>query len=381
MEGVCDAHDLDDLSRQVAARGEVLVRARAARRGWRATPSTAELQGWLSQLTVLISAGIAVSDALAHLADAPDRTGPVSRQLLHALDRGLPLSDAMSAQPGVFNARVCALVRSGEATGSLDAALLALHGIAERRTAMACQLRRAVTYPALTLLVLMVATPLLLAMVVPQVATLAALTGAALPWYTVSLVATADAITACGPTVLLAVLVATAGLALACRLNASVGMGCARAQLRVPLVGTVLCQAHLAVACRQLAAMHGAGLVISDALALAAEGIPNRYLAQCVRDVAMDVSAGRQVHQAMARGAVFPRVMVHLIRTGEASGRLEDTVSHAAAVLEHAVSRTTDRATRALGPLVLLVVAGLLVWLVAALFLPLYDTLFSLGSV
>ncbi|MEM7376754.1 MAG: type II secretion system F family protein [Pseudomonadota bacterium] len=380
VESVRDARNLDDLSRQVAAQGQVLIRARAMRRAWRAAPTAAELQGWLQQLHVLLAAGIPVSDALMLMAEAPDRTGPVSRCLLASLDRGQPLSEAMASQAAVFNASFCALVRCGEATGSLDAALSGLHALAERRTEVSRHLRRAVAYPLVTLCLLLILTPLLLSLVVPQVATLAALNGSELPWYTVALVTTADAVAALGPAVLFVAVAAAVGVALVVHVSPSAAIGFARLQLGLPLVGSVQRQAHLAVVCRQLALMHGAGLVVSDALSLAADGIPNRYLKQRVREVASDVCAGRQVHQAMARVQVFPSVVVHLIRTGEVSGRLQDTASHAAAVLEHAVSRATDRTTRALGPAVLMLVAALLIWLVAALFLPLYDTLFALGG-
>ncbi|MEM6984993.1 MAG: type II secretion system F family protein [Pseudomonadota bacterium] len=380
VEGVAVATDTEGLGLSLQARGETLLRATAPRSPRRFRMTRPELQLWLEQLQVLVSAGLPLLDALNHCATDSSAAGQASRQLSADLERGMTLSQAMAEQPRNFSALVTALVQAGEVTGTLDHALHTLHALSVQRSTLATRMRKAIAYPAFTLLVLLVSAPVLISVLVPQLMSVLALTDATIPWYTRALIVTADTVSAHGLTLVLSAVTLCSLIWASLKLSSQIAAWVSKMTLHLPWVGPALRLSQLAFACRQLAAMHQSGLVIHEALMLVAQGVSNAHLRACVRDVAEGVSRGQLVHQSFAATSAVPPLMISLIKTGELSGRLDHTLMQAAKVFEFEAERRVDRLVGALGPCVLLCAVCLLTWFIAALFLPLYSSLFALGG-
>lgn len=380
VEGIADATDIESLSRQMTARGHVLLKASLSRASARDRMTPIQLQLWLQQLHVLVSAGLPLHESLLHCASGSTASRAVSARLAAALSNGVPLSQAMAEQPRSFNALMCSIVHAGEVSGTLDRALQRVHDLLERRTALKAQLRKSLSYPVFMLSALGVLAPVLVSVLVPQLTGLLALTETEMRWYTRALIATADALSAHGLIwILIAVCWATLCLGLV-RVNPAARAWVSHTALRIPIVGSAYRYSVLALACRQLAELHRSGLVLHDALRLVAQGVANTHLRACFDSAAAGVGRGQQLHQLLAEMPALPTLMVHLVKTGELSGRLENTLEQAAKVFEYESVRRLERFSAVIGPVVLLCAAMLLVWLAAGLLFPLYSSIFELGG-
>jgi len=379
---VADAHAPDEqaLAQRLASRGETLLEAQVPRaRGVRRL-SPAQRLLWYQEMDVLLEAGLPLHDALSHNAKGDTAMARCSRQLADALGAGHPLSAAVANQPKTFSPLACAFVRAGETTGDLAQSIRQLAELENGRLQLRQKVRRAVAYPLATLCVLAVVVPAILVFLVPQLLSLISVLGSTLPWYTHALITLSGWVVDFGAFVALFGCGAAAVGWWLCGAGRPLETVWARLMLRIPLVGPLTHQAQLSVCCRQVAELYGAGLPLDSALALASESASNLILDRAFSAAATTVRSGRPVHEALGEHAVFPALMVQLARTGEHSGCLDKTLRQVSDVFGRMADRKAEQLAAAVGPVLLLVVAGLIGWVVAAVLLPLYESLFTMGE-
>jgi len=372
--GVVDADSQRAAWQVLRARGvyptaldEARDAARASRRGGR-VPAL-QLAAAMRQLAVLAGGSVPVADALAATA-----AGASHAELVAALhlararvSEGESLADGLAASPHVFPALYRELVAAGELGGALPAVLARAAEHAERTAALRARLRAALAYPAMTAAATLAVLAFLLLWVVPQVSVMFAETKTPLPLTTRALLG------------LVAVLRGAWWLWLGLAATAVVGVrawavtdaGRLRldtALLALPVVGRLAARLAVARVARTLATLLGSGVRVERALEMAAGAAGNARVAALTRDAAASVQHGGTLATALAAGGVVPPETLQLVATGEASGRLTETLEHAAAALESESEQTATALVSLLEPaLVLLVGAAVLVVVLAVL--------------
>lgn len=325
------------------------------------------------QLATLVRAGLPLDEALSALAEgAEGRTRALALALRARVTEGASLAQALGDYPGTFDALYRASVAAGEQSGQLERVLLGLADHLESRDGMRRKLIGALAYPALLLIVALLVVTGLMLYVVPEVTGVFTRTGQTLPAPTRALIFISTALRATWWWLLPLLLGAGMGLATAWR-RAGFRRWRDTAWLRLPGLGRLFIAVDTARFARTLALLGASAVPLLDALALAAATVRNTVLREALSGVAARVREGVPLSKALARSGRFPPVAVRLIGSGERAGKLDSMLDEAAAQLERELDTTLSVAMAALGPMVILLVGALVLFIVLAILLPIFE--------
>lgn len=332
------------------------------------------------ELSTLLSAGLPVEEALGALAEQADdaRLKTVLATLRTRVREGASLATALAEQPDNFPEFFRASVAAAEHSGHIDAVLARLADYAENREALRRRVWMALLYPLLlTAIALLVVTGLLL-YVVPQVIEVFDNLGRDLPWLTRALIALSEGLPKVGPYLLLALVAAVFGVRAWLRDPARR----ARWQswlLRLPVLGRLRLALDTSRFTRTLGLLAGAGVPMLDALRMATQTVGLMPLRQALERAYARVREGSGLAVSLAESRMFPPVTVRLIGNGERAGRLaamlDQAAEHEATLLEHRLATFVA----ILGPAMILLVGVLVLAIVLAILLPIFELNTFLG--
>lgn len=325
-----------------------------------------ELVSLTQEWAGLLTAGIALHEALTLSAEGARRE-PVRRVVAAVADlvrTGATFHDALDQQ-GTFPASYLAIVGAGEASGDLGPTMGRLAEDLERARDFRERISGALVYPACLTVTAFAAILALLVVVVPNLEALVeAEPGRSLPTATAAVVATSRFLRAFGP----ALAALAAGLALAAVLARRLAPGrraIDRAVLGLPGLGPILVAIDLGRYCRALSALLAGGVSLARALPLAERTIENRALLADFAEAHRRVLHGTGLAEAASAGGRLPPDVAVLVRMGERTGRLAETLGNAAGLLEKRVRRRLEAITTAIGPALTVgfgLVAGLIIY-------------------
>jgi general secretion pathway protein F len=336
--------------------------------------STPLLALFARQLATLATAGLPLEESLAALseADAEPRSRAIVAQLRARVMEGQSLADAMAEFPDSFDAVFRASVAAGESSGRLDQALSRLADDVEAREALSRSLWMALAYPLLLTIVALAVVSGLLVYVVPQVVSVFQNLRQELPWATRLLIAIADAVRAFGLLALVLAVAAAFGARAALR-RESLRLAWDRFVLRLPLAGRLVRAANTARAARTLATLVASGVPVLEAMQLSAATLRNLPMQQAFKRAALRVREGSGFARALAESGLFPPVALRLIASGEKSGRLDAMLEQAARAQQREVEGLLAAFAAVLGPAVILGVGALVLFIVLAILLPIFE--------
>jgi general secretion pathway protein F len=326
------------------------------------------------QLATLLKAGLPVDEALAALAEQNDdttmRTLVVSlrSRVLEGASLAAGLADAPESFPEIYRASVAA----GEQSGKLDQVLARLADYSEARDALNQKVWAALAYPLLLTIVAVAVVTGLLAYVVPQIVGVFTQMHQALPWPTRALLALSAFVKAWGWLLLIVLVIAALGGKLALRVEA------ARYRwhdllLRLPLVGSLVRAANTARCTRTLALLTASAVPLLDSLQIGAQVVANLPMRAAIKRAAAKVREGGSFSRALGESGYFPPVALRLIASGERAGELERMLDEAANNQQRDLDRWVATLTAILGPLVILLVGAMVLFIVLAILLPIFE--------
>lgn len=341
--------------------------------GWRRRLSAPTLALFSRQLAVLVGSGLPIDEALSALADGSEgRLQGLVLALRARVMEGSSLAAALAEQGETFPPLFRASVAAGESAGRLDQVLRRLADHAESSAALRQRVLLALTYPLLLTVVSLAVISALLVYVVPQVTGVFAQQGQVLPWATRSLIAISDAVRLHGLWGGLGLLLLIAAAIAAWR-RASTRQAIELRLLGLPLIGRLLRAADSSRFSRTLALLTGSAVPLLEALAIATSVVQRLPLREALGRAAHRVREGQPLGRALAETRQFPPIAVRLIQSGERSGRLDEMLSEAAAHQERELDTALGVMTAALGPLVIIGVGGLVLYIVLAILLPIFE--------
>ncbi|WP_313916412.1 type II secretion system inner membrane protein GspF [Tahibacter sp.] len=336
--------------------------------------STPQLALFTRQLATLLAAGLPIDEALAALGEQGEDER--SRSLVVALRsrvmEGAGLAAAFADYPESFPEIYRASIAAGEQSGRLSTVLERLADYAESRDALRQQMLTALAYPILLSLVAVAVVTGLLVYVVPQIVGVFASMKQELPLPTTLLIGLSELVKRWGIVLFAGLVAVVIALRFALRRDA-VRMVWHRWLLRLPLVGKLTRASNTARAARTLALLSASAVPLLDALAISAQVVPNLPMREALRRAAHKVREGGAFSRALADSGYFPPVAVRLIASGERSGQLERMLDEAAAHQARELDRWLAVLTAVLGPAVILLVGAMVLFIVLAILLPIFN--------
>ncbi len=333
----------------------------------------AQLALFARQLATLVGSGLPIDESLAALAEGSEgRLRGLVLALRARVMEGNPLASALAEHPDSFPPLFRTSVAAGESAGKLDEVLRRLADYAEARDALRQRILLALTYPLLLSAVAIAVVTALMVYVVPQVTGVFVQFGQALPWATRVLIGLADLLRAQGLWLLLGLLGMAVAVVLAWR-QPALRSRWQRALLRLPVLGPLLRAADTSRFARTLSLLVASAVPLLEAIGIAAQVVQLMPLREALGQVGLRVREGRGFARALADTGAFPPISVRLIQSGEASGRLDAMLAEAAAHQQRELDTALGVAMAVLGPAVILLVGGMVLFIVLAILLPIFD--------
>lgn len=326
------------------------------------------------QLATLVAAALPLAESLQMLAEQSDqpRLRTLLLRLQASVQEGHSLADSLRRSGGQFNAMYCALVAAGERSGRLG---LVLERLADYQEQVQRQRHKAMTaliYPAALLLVSLGVVVGLMSFVVPKLTEQFIDSGQALPLLTRMLIALSDAVLHFGP-VVLACMVVTAIIAAVLLRRPECALRRDRMLLRLPRLGGLLVLLDSARLARSLTILVSSGVPLLDALRVSTDTLGNSVLQGALRDSCQELRAGASLHRALGQSGYFPPLLVNMVASGEASGRLDEMLERVAAHQERSFGQRVDTTLALFEPLMILSMGSLVLFIVLAILLPIMQ--------
>jgi len=346
--------------------------------------SQTELSVLTRQLASLLGAQLPVADALTVMVEQSEKQQ--IRELMAAIRTdvlaGSSLSNALSRHPRQFPDIYRALIAAGEESGKLGSVLGSLADYVEERAKLQQKITLAFVYPVIVTLVALAVVIGLLTYVVPQVVQVFANTKQALPFLTRALIALSDFVRAYGWIVLVLVVIAVFVVRRLLKVEA-VRLRWHKRLLQMPVVGVLSRSLNTARFASTLAILAGGGVPMLRALQAAGETVNNLAMRTRVLEATQRVREGFSLARALrasgnednqpGRTRLFPPVLIHLIASGEATGKLPEMLGRAADIHAREAERRAMFFTSLLEPILILAMGVVVMLIVLAVLLPIIE--------
>ncbi len=326
------------------------------------------------QLATLVQSGSPLEEALATTAKQTEK-----RNVKHILSavrsrvvEGHTLADGFKMFPSVFPDMYCATVAAGEQSGHLDAVLERMADYTETRQETQQRISNAMFYPViLTILSILIVVGLLV-FIVPKIINVFDNVGQELPAMTQVLISISDFFRAYG-------LYLGVGLVLVYIIFKQMikipkwKSVYHNFLLKLPVVGRMTRGLNTARFARTLSILASSGVPILDAMSISAQVVQNLPMRKAVENAAVKVREGMTINRALEQSSYFPPMTVHLIASGESSGRLDEMLERAAIQQER---ETDGMMTKMLGifePVLILVMGSVVLLIVLSILLPILN--------
>lgn len=326
------------------------------------------------QLATLLEAGLTVEESLQGVIEQTEKN--YIRQIMTGVRakvvEGHTLAYALEQFPQAFPELYCATVAAGEQTGKLHLVLIRLADYAENQQAMRQKILQALIYPLLMTLVSFGIVTFLLIYVVPKIIGVFNNSHQALPVITQILISMSHFLAVYG----IYLIIAVAGLFFVFfRMLKKTWFKYKwhTLLLKLPLFGYAIRSVNTARYARTFGILFTAGISVLEAMRVSASLITNFPMRDSVNAAAARVKEGVAIHTALKNSGYFSPMCVHLIASGEASGKLEQMLEKAANNQDRDVARLIETLLSLLEPMIILIMGAIVLFIVLAILLPIFQ--------
>jgi len=324
--------------------------------------------------STMIDAGLPLVQCLKILGDQTEnRTfGEIILSVKQDIETGEDLSDSLRKHPKVFNSLYCNLFEAGEAAGILDIIARRLAEHMEKEASLKKKVKSAMVYPACIVSVAVGVISFLMIFVIPAFTTMFSSGGAELPGPTAIVMAVSDMFRTKWHYM--------AGTAYAIYLVFSRLYATERGRavidgyaLKLPVAGPLIRKVSIAKFSRTLGTLLSSGVALLEGLEICARTSGNKTVESTVLDTMEAIKSGETIAAPLARGKIFPPMVIQMIDVGENSGSLDSMLAKIADFYDEEVDTAVIGLTALLEP-ALMVFLGLVVgFIVVAMYLPIFQ--------
>lgn len=326
------------------------------------------------QLQVLIGSGIPLVQGLEILLD---QSSNVSLKIIieavrEKISQGSYLWESLSAYPQVFPKLYIALIRAGEASGSMDQMLKRISRYLEDSDRLKKMVKSAMMYPIIVFSIGAGVVALMLIFVIPKFEEMLTSAGQELPGPTKLVIGMSHFLVNNIMTILGAV-----GFSIYIirrYLNSTEGRALTdRILFRMPLFGPMSQKSGVARFARTMQTLLSSGVNLIDAIDICKATIDNAVLEDAVSKIRAEVEAGKTLGAVIAKLEVFPKMAVQMIGVGESTGNLDKMLEKVADFFESEVETLVGGMSKLIEPLVLVGLGGMVGGIMIAMYLPIFK--------
>jgi type IV pilus assembly protein PilC len=385
--GRTEALNLPDLESRLKQTQMELIEARASTTGsifaaWGRAAKPKDLITFCLHLSQVTRAGISLLDGLKDLVDEVEhpRFRAILGAVVEAIQSGTGLADALAAHPKVFDRTFIALVRAGEQSGNIPETFQKLADSLKWQDELRAGFKKLLIYPAFGLTVILGVFLFLMIYLVPQLSTfIRSMSGGQLPLQTKLLLGISSFLV--NHWWLLLAVPAASGIAgfLVLRFaSEALRTDLDGLKLRIPLVGPTLQKISLARFTSTLGMLYASSVPVLSALDLSAHAAGNRAITRSVIESKAKITDGLTIAESFEHAKLFPRLVIRMLRIGEATGELDKSLANVTYFYDREISESIESLQAVIEPVLTVFMGSILGWLILSMLGPLYDTISKL---
>lgn len=378
VSGRIEAHNLVDLESRLKRLDLDLISGRPAATGKWLSPrsiSRRQLANFYFYLEQLCRSGVPLLDSLSDLRAvlASPRFRGIVADLIERIAGGQTLSEGMAAYPHVFSPVQTSLVGAGETAGRLPEVLASLTESLKWEDELASQARRMLIYPAVVGAIVLTTLLFLMAYLVPQLKQFVASMGQTLPLHTQALFFLSDLTVRYWQFVLAAPIILVLAVQAALRSNPLARLWFDRTKLQAPLIGNILKKIILSRLARTFAMLYAAGVPILEAIRIIQDIVGNGAIRNALQRIEQAIREGRHLTGAFEDAALFPPLVVRMLKVGENTGNLDQALENVSYFYHRDVREAVEKTQIAVEPMLTLFMGCLVGWIMLSVIGPIYD--------
>lgn len=324
----------------------------------------------------MIDAGLPIVQCLEILAGQTDNKffGGVLRDIKGSVEGGSTFSDALRRHPKIFDELYCNLVQAGEVGGILDTILNRLAVYNEKSMKLRRQLRGAMVYPSVVLIVFMGVSAILLGWVIPSFKNIFKDLGSPddLPRLTKIVISVSEAFISWLPLIIVLLIGLAVGGTFFYRWKKGRRM-VHKALLHIPIIGPVMRKIAVARFTRTLGTLLSSGVTILDAMEIVAKTAGNMVIEEAIMYTRQKISEGKNMAQPLTEANVFPPMVVQMVGVGEQTGALDAMLNKIADFYEEEVDVAVAALTSLIEPVMMVGIGGTVGVVLMAMYLPIFS--------
>ncbi|MHC4870254.1 MAG: type II secretion system F family protein [Planctomycetota bacterium] len=347
----------------------------------KARVSSQDMVIFTRQFATMIGAGIPVMECLEILSEQADDPGfkALLNNVTADVRSGSDLSQAMGKHPVVFPDIYVNMIRAGEASGQIDTILVRLAEYQEATEALKSEIKSAMTYPCISIVMILGITTFLLVFIIPKFEKIFKQMGVPLPAPTKLVLAVSKFMTERW----YIIIGATVGLAVFVISYKKTKQGKEvfdKLVLKLPVFGGLFQKVALSRFSRTFATLLRSGVPILGALEIVSQTAGNSVLSTAIDASRESIRQGDNLAKPLASCPIFPPMVVRMIQVGERSGALEVLLEKISEFYDQQVSATVDALTSLIEPLMIGVMGFMVGGIVLSVFLPIFEMQKSIGK-
>ena len=331
--------------------------------------SNKRLLTFMHQMALMIRSGISLSVAMAVMCDTEKDKNMlrILQEITANLYNGITLSQSLSSFK-TFPTVYVNIIQTGEANGRLDEAFDKCVSLLKKEITLKNKIKGAMIYP-IFLLILTIALIIVMSIVVlPAFKDLFESFGSELPIMTQITMGISDVLLHYGWLVVLIIVAIVVTLRILYKKNYSFCMWWSTFQLKIPIIGEVLRLNQLTRFANMMATLTSSGVNILYSLELSRDVVGNKFMSDCLNQVIEDERIGTPINISLSRyPKAFDPLFVSMIRVGEESGMLSDSLNKMADMYDEQATDATQRMTDAMTPAMTIIIAGIVGFVVISI--------------
>ena len=354
------------------------ARAGGRRRGVHRTAIT----DFTVQLATLTEAGIPVVRALTILEGQtkPGAFKAILAELTEDVSGGMTLSESMAKHPGAFDALYTNMVKAGEAGGVLDRILTRVALFREKAEQVRAMVSGAMTYPLLLAVVATGVVAAVITFVIPKFEEVFRSFSVTLPRSTQMLLDISQFVVQYWYLVFLTPVLLFLVHWILLKRNQGYRYRIHALLLRLPFFGSLIKDQLTGAFSRTFGTLVQAGVPHLDSLGIVRDTARNEVMVEAVGEIRRTVREGEGIARPMGETGLFDDVVVNMVDVGEETGELDSMLLKVADAYERRFDRRTESFLKLLEPMMVILMAVLVGFIVVALFMPLMEIMNSIQS-
>lgn len=326
------------------------------------------------QLSSILTSGLTLMQALSILKEQVQNPTmkDIVTSIISDVEEGKTFADAIAKYPKTFDSIYVSLIRAAESSGFLDKVLLRLADNLEKQQKLKGTIKGALMYPIIVVVLMVVVMFVMMIYVIPELAVLYQQMNIALPLPTQIMVGISNATVTFWP--LVVGLVVVGGVAYNRWSKTDSGeLIIDSIVLKVPVFGILIKKTILAEFSRTFGLLVSAGTLVVQSLREASDTTGNRIYKNAVVEVSKRVEKGISIGDAMSAFDIFPPILVQMVKIGEQTGKLDDSLLRVSDYFEREVDESVKTLTTAMEPFIMVVLGIAVAFLIISIITPIYN--------